>query len=89
MTRAGLRGTANGRLSANALFAYLGQTGPTITKMTRQRSGRPDYGAMADILTRIAAELRQRSPPSDDDQNRRQAERLERIVAEIRAYLEE
>jgi hypothetical protein len=89
VTRAGLRGTAKVRLCANVILARFGHFGLTTTAMTRPPNSRPDYAAMADILTRIAAELRQQAPAADNEQERKQAERLEHIAAEIRAYLAE
>jgi hypothetical protein len=44
---------------------------------------------MAEILLRIAAELRARAEDLDDQQDREQAERLERIAAAMRDYFDE
>lgn len=90
VTRAGCRAAVDGRLCARAACARLGHIDMTTIKMTRRPpTGRPDYAAMAEILLRIAAELRARAEDLDDQQDREQAERLERIAAAMRDYFDE
>lgn len=49
------------------------------------RGDKPDYMAMADMLERIAQELRLQAAEKRAQRDLEQAERLERIAAEIKA----
>lgn len=49
--------------------------------MTKTPPATPDYGAMADAIVRIAADLRAQARGADADAQLEQAARLERIAA--------
>jgi hypothetical protein len=56
------------------------------TAMTSETKGEtPDYIAMADVLEQIAREIRERLKSQTPAEEFAQAERLERIAAEIKS----
>lgn len=56
-----------------------------MTTKTTKKLDRPDYKAMAETLVQIAHELKNQAQEQGSQHDLEQAERLERIAAEIRA----